>query len=149
MLLADSWSLGVLILVPVTLVCLLIGFAFVIWGAITDDYDSGLGFFGGLLIIVVTVAAAGFGFYPYHTQYHKWHTSTNTVKSISSRFLGSDSGTTQRFVVGFGNGELRSCDDTRCALVKVGDKLTLSCKRAWQFSGTDGWDCNYVKDEHA
>lgn len=152
MLLLDSWSLGVLIGLPLIIVFLIvlllvIGFAF----TMTDD---GIGTKPLTLVIasvltLITLVGSAWGYYPYSTSYHKWITIHGTVKQISSRFLGNDKSTTQRFVVQFVNGDIRSCDDTRCALVKAGDYLALSCKRHWQFAGTDGWDCNYIRSEKA
>jgi hypothetical protein len=103
---------------------------------------------GGIGAAVVTVAAALWSFYPWSTEYHMWRTIHGSISQISNRFIASGSdggGSTQRFVVIF-NGDTGqySCDDTRCALLKVGDDLTISCKRAWQYSGTPGYDCSFV-----
>lgn len=147
--LADSWSMGVLVGLPIAIICIVLSLLAIAWGVmlIRDrDFDGWLLFWSSVLCLVATLAISGWAFYPYQAQYHKWHQSTGIIKTISSRFLGDgDSGTTQRFVVEFTNGDIRSCDDTRCALLKPGYKLTLTCKREWQFSGTDGWSCNYVR----
>lgn len=102
----------------------------------------------GIVVAVITMVASLWSFYPLSNEYHTWRTIHGSISQISNRFVGSDSnggGSTQRFVVIF-NGDTGqySCDDTRCALLKVGDDLTISCKRAWQYSGTPGYDCNFV-----
>lgn len=148
MILADSWSLGVLIGIPVLIVLALIFVAAILAARRSSDYDAPFMFYGGILGLVVVIAGGLIGFFPYSSQYHRWHTTSGVVQEVSSRFLGSgDNGTTQKFVVrinGRDSGEY-GCNDTRCALVKKGDRLTLSCKRTWQFSGRDGWDCNFVE----
>lgn len=155
---SDRWSLGVLIGLPIAgLIALALLVALVLatgaWWSGRDSVDGNdvpisapLGVFAALL---VTVLLTGWFMWPWSTEYHRWHTTTGTVTAVSSRFLASDTsggGSTQRFVVELkGLGE-RACDDTRCALVKPGDHLTLSCKRAWQYAGEHGYDCAYVED---
>ena len=96
--------------------------------------------------LVIIVAFTAWGFYPYKAEYHQWATTSGAVTDINSRLIGTDgSGLTERFVVTLDGVGDRACDDTRCASVKVGDVLTLSCKREWQFSGTDGYGCNFVE----
>lgn len=149
--LADSLSIGVLVGVPVVAICLIVGVALIYLGVRTDNSygDGSFLMWGGIATVVITVGIAAYGFYPYSGEYHRWHETSGKVTEVSSRFLGGDKSTTQKFVVRFANGDERGCLDTRCALVKVGDRLTLTCKRQWQFAGQDGWDCNYVGDNHA
>lgn len=101
----------------------------------------------GVVGLIVTLAITVGTYFPFSSEYHEWQTIRGTVEQVGSRLLasGDGSGSTQRFVVQFrGDSGQYSCDDTRCALVKVNDTLTISCKRAWQFTGTPGYDCNYV-----
>lgn len=159
---ADRWSLGVLVGLPAAAVGVLVlaGLAVYLWRLWhrepegRDRYgvssDRGL-FRGGFLVVValvvVVVVGTGVAEWPWSAEYHRWHTTTGTVTSVSSRLLASDTkdgGTTQRFVVELAGVGERSCDDTRCSLVKAGDVLTLSCKRAWQYAGQHGYDCAYV-----
>lgn len=153
----DRWSLGVLVGLPLAalaaLACLLAAcFLFYLWRSTGDYSDRGLfagGFFGAVVALVATVIFTGWSMWPWVGEYHRWHTTSGTVTAISSRLIGSDTkggGTTQRFVVTLAGVGQRSCDDTRCAEVKAGDRLTLSCKRAWQYAGTPGYDCNYIED---
>jgi hypothetical protein len=152
MTLADSWSRGVLIGLPLAAVALLAAVAgCVIFGVVAwkdrDGYDSGA-YLGASVISALTalviVGATVWGMWPFKAEYHQWTQKSGTVTDVSSRFLAADKSTEQKFVVHLDDGQEYGCNDTRCSLVKVGDFLTLSCKRTWQFSGTDGWDCNYV-----
>ena len=147
------WSLGTLIGLPV----LIILFAFLIWLGIwllrkskrvlssSDErpvWWCGIASFicAGLLFLMTLI-----GMWPYSAEYHQWQETTGVVQKIDSRLLasGDGGGTTQRFVVTFTDGRQRSCDDTRCSQVEEQDELTLFCKRAYQWTGTHGYDCTY------
>jgi hypothetical protein len=152
-----SWSLGTLIGFPLGIFAALIG-AVLVWVCIRwwkrergASYGDGplaiVGIVVGSLMVAGALIGTGVGMWPYSAEYHQWRTTTGTVQAVGSRLLGDGTGTTQRFVVTLAGIGQRSCDDTRCAEVKVGDRLTLSCKRAWQYSGTPGYDCNYLDDE--
>lgn len=154
---ADRWSLGVLIGLPaagvVALICLAVAVLCFLGARGANDGPYGdRGFLlgsgaGAVVALLAVVVLTGWLEWPWSADYHRWHTTTGTVTSVSSRLLASDQqngGTTQRFVVELAGVGERSCDDTRCSLVKVGDRLTLSCKRAWQYAGEHGYDCAYV-----
>ncbi|WP_159540834.1 hypothetical protein [Aeromicrobium sp. 9AM] len=115
-----------------------------------DTYDKGLPIIASWaslgIAIVVTIIAA-WGFYPYSAEYHQWRTVSGDVTDVNSRILSTGkSSINQRFVVEI-DGQAYGCDDTRCASVKVGDVLTISCKREWQYAGVDGYGCNFVSNE--
>lgn len=112
-----------------------------------DGDDFSVIKWGAIAVFLLVLGISAGAYYPWSGEYHEWRTTAGKVETISSRFLGSGKSTTQQFVVLFSDGRERSCDDTRCALVHAGDLLTLSCKRHWQFSGTDGYDCNFVDDK--
>lgn len=149
------WSLGVLIGLPL-LSLAFIAFAvlallLVRYGRRTYDgrFFKGLGIASGgvaVLLAVVMAMPVPVGFWGLRSEWHQWRPVGGSVASISSRLLAGDNGgATQRFVVQFADSDKQyACDDTRCALVKVGDVLHLSCKRHWQYSGLSGYDCNYV-----
>lgn len=157
---SDRWSLGVLIGLPAAglLVLILLALAVVLFYAwrTTPGGFGDRGFFAGsfagvLVALVLVVAGTAWLEWPWSAEYHRWHVTTGTVTDVSSRLLASDTqggGTTQRFVVNLAGIGERSCDDTRCATVKVGDVLTLSCKRAWQYVGSHGYDCAFVEVQH-
>lgn len=149
----STWSLGVLIGLPVIALILVIGIVVLALAIRAWRSDDGYASEDGKIIALITsgilvflVIGAAVGFYPYKAEYHQWETTTGRVTDVNSRFIGKDGGgSTQRFVATIeGVGE-RGCDDTRCATVKVGDVLTLTCKREWQFTGTDGYGCNFVE----
>lgn len=155
-----TWSLGVKIGLPIAGVLLLLALVACVGAAclyVIDKRRGGYepGFYlvlsaiaGGCAALVVGVAA--WAFYPYDSDYHRWQPKHGQITEISSRLLSSgDNGTTQKFVVALDSGGEFACNDTRCSLLHKGDYLSLSCKKAWQFSGTDGWDCNYVDSERA
>lgn len=102
-----------------------------------------------IISTVVLLATVGVYFgttWPtFDMQYHTYKPVSGTVTAIGTRLLGSDKSTNQEFVVTI-NGQDYRCDDTRCALTKVGDTLSLRCIRDWQYAGTSGWDCNYVSE---
>lgn len=146
------WSLGVLIGLPIILASAVA----LLWLArfaaakrnTADEFDRGP-WLVGRIACFVAVSFLGLvvvlGYFPYSTQYHKWEPTHGTVSAVSSRILGDGTNISQRFVILFTDGQERSCDDTRCSLVKVGDTLYLSCKRHWQWFSTPGYDCNYIK----
>lgn len=101
--------------------------------------------------LATVVVAAGIwviaAFPPFETKYHAYRPVSGQVTAIGTRLLGagSDSGTTQMFVVTM-NGHDYRCDDTRCSLVRVGDLLSLQCIGVWELHGTPGYRCNFVSD---
>jgi hypothetical protein len=148
------WSLGTLVGLPAAILgtaALIVG-AYFAWRWAKRTRGDKYGEHGVALTflvlavagVVAAVAGIAWGMWPYKAEYHQWRTETGTVTAVDSRFVGQDRSTTQRFVVTLDGVRQRSCDDTRCAQVKPGDALTLSCKRAWQYAGTHGYDCNFV-----
>lgn len=146
------WSLGVLVGGPIAVVLILIGLAVVAFG-IAEQRTSrdGVGLMvGGSLwagLIVLICALPMVGYYPYSAEYHQWRDVTGTVQQIDKRLISSGDSMEDKFVIRFGDGQQFSCDDTRCAQVAEGDDVTLSCKRAWQYTGTDGYNCRFVSSE--
>lgn len=147
------WSLGVLIGGPVAAVFLLASVAALLLSVRAYHRDQamdwldgpGLGLGLGIAGIVLVLGISAIAYYPYSHDYHYWSTKTGVVAEVNKRVISHDSGIEQRFVVRFtGSTQEYACDDTRCSLVQKGDRLELSCKRAWQYAGRDGWDCNYI-----
>lgn len=154
------WSLGVLIGLPILGLVLLICLVVFVLGILfwrserkkkdTAYSEAALGAWfsvGAFGVALLALIIAGIAYWPWQADYHKWQPTSGTVTDISSRFLGDGKSTTQRFVVTLDGIGQRACDDTRCSLVHKGDVLFLSCKRSYQFAGTAGYDCNYVKNE--
>lgn len=148
------WSIGVLVGLPAGIIVFVGGLvlAWFMWRDMAgyDDELQWFGFIGGCLASLAALVLLVIGLYPFDSQYHKWTTKTGTVAEVNRRMIANsdDGGTDQKFVIRFTSGTQEyGCNDTRCALVKKGDKVQLSCKRVWQYSGTDGWDCNYLRTE--
>jgi len=149
-----SWSLGVRIGLPILLLLLAAGITIWIWVGRLEGYEadfnrrafrwiSGIGI--GLTVVIGAVS-----FYPYKAEYHQWQPVSGTVAKVDKRLIGNGKGMEEKFVVVFvGSGQQYGCNDTRCASVRPGDSLTITCKRTWQFAGTDGYDCNFVSTETA
>lgn len=156
---ADSgpWTLGVLIGAPIVALVVLVLLVGGVWLISIDkrvsEYDRGVPKVVGIFAVAVGLALAVLmitpvGFYPFDAEYHQWRETSGTVAKIDKRLIGSGDSMEDKFVVRFtSDGQQFGCDDTRCAGVSVGDKLTLSCKRAWQYTGTDGYDCRFVATE--
>lgn len=136
----------------VTIVLAVICLAVVAWGLVysrTAAYDAVDGWWlvgVGAVGLLITVAAAAIAFYPYDMQYHRYKPVTGTVEESTARMLASgDGGSTQQFAVRFvGSPQVYRCDDTRCALVKPGDRLSLNCIRDYEYASTSGWRCRFV-----
>ena len=150
----NRWSLGTLVGLPAAILgCLaLVGLLWPAWHWVKSSRNDKYGehgmavmaFASVILSVVAAIVAVAWGMWPYDSEYHQWRETSGTVEAIDSRLVGANKSTTERFVVTFDDGRQRACDDTRCAQVHEGDHLTLICKRAWQWAGEHGYDCNYV-----
>ena len=144
-----TWSLGVLVWLPtlaILTVVLIVGGCFVYRAFKRDSMQDGIilamawaCWVGALVLAVGTVI----GFYPWKAEYHQYVTKVGTVQSISKRIVGGDK-INEKFVARYTDGREFGCEDTRCALVKPGDRLVLACKRTWQYAGVDGYDCKFI-----
>ncbi len=135
---------GVVLLVAAIVTVVLIRWPQEDWGR--DDPPKGC-FVAGAIAFMIAISSMTAAFmYPFDSDYHWWKPTSGTVMAVESRLLGGgeNNAVTQRFVVTFTDGRLRACDDTRCATVKPGNVLRLTCKRSFQWTGTDGYDCNFV-----
>lgn len=137
-------SLGTIVGLPLMIVGAILLSAAVLGFLLAMDLEVGA-IVGGVLTLVLSVVGIAVGMYPYSGQYHHWQEISGKVTSTNSRFLSVNKGTDQKFVVTFdGSDQQFGCSDTRCAGVQVGDELSLTCKRVWQWFGTPGYDCNFV-----
>lgn len=141
-----SPSLGLIVGLPlgiaaVVILLVLAGFCFIL------DEGPAIGF--GFIAAALCAGALTAGLmYPWQGEYHHWREVNGSVASISKRLVSSgESSMQERFVLHLADGRVRSCDDSRCSGLKVGDPVTLKCKKHWQFAGTDGWDCNWAGKE--
>ncbi|GAB3156407.1 hypothetical protein GCM10027258_62800 [Amycolatopsis stemonae] len=103
-----------------------------------------------LVVLIAGAVVAGafwWGMYPWKSEYHHWNPVSGVVDTVDSRRVatGDQGATEDKFVVTFrGNPQQYGVLDTRAAGVKPGDTLSITCKRAYQWSGTHGYDCNFV-----
>lgn len=151
---SPTWSLGTIIGLPVARLLLLAALAAMVvsWIARKDTYDkfemtaASVGAGACALVIAVIAVVA---YWPFSAEYHRWEPRSGTVAAVSQRLLSDgDGGVNQKFVVRYaGDGREYGCEDTRCSLVERGDRLTLMCKRTWQYTGTDGYDCQFGSRE--
>lgn len=133
------------------LVLLVIGLALVCFAVAWALIDAPDGFlfvdlFGCAVLLVIVFAFWWWGMaFTLSPNYHSWNTKTGVVSQVSSRIVKEDSGASQRFVVVL-NGQPYGIDDTRAALLKVGDRVTLRCKKEFQWGvprDAQGWACNW------
>ena len=150
-----TWTLPTLILLPLLLILIVVSLVVTVAAAMSWRSARTRGSFtdapvllaGGVVALLVLGIGTAVGFYPYKAEYHQFVTKVGTVESIKSRLLGSSDSFQQKFVVRYTDGRLFGCEDTRCAVVKPGNTLTLACKRTWQYAGEDGYDCKYIRNE--
>lgn len=148
---SGSWSLGVLIGVPVTILLVLVCLGVIALGALNWDDDGVIAVVlgGVVLVAVVGFALSPLGFYPYKAEYHQWREVSGEVVDIDKRLVSSgESGMEEKFVVRFdGSSQEFRVDDTRAALVEPGDQLTVACKRQWEYAATAGYVCRWIGSE--
>jgi hypothetical protein len=139
-----DWSFG-LFLLPVFVLLFIVCVLATLWFLCgSDPYgDNGLAAFLFAAAAMFILVCCTLGYYPYQGDYHTWSTKDGTVLQITSRFVGSGDGTQQKYAVQLDDGNVYGCLDTRCSLVKAGDYLKLSCKKAYEFRSTSGWDCRF------
>lgn len=100
------------------------------------------------VIMGITLLATWWGMYPWRWEYHEWRPVSGTVASVDSRLNRTDSGMEDKFVVTFeGSRQQYGVLDTRAATLRCGDRLSITCVRRWQWSGTHGYDCAFVDME--
>jgi hypothetical protein len=114
----------------------------------TDDIDAPIWLGGGIvagLACLSVVIGSLIGFWPYKMEYHAWYPVAGNITSVSQRLVSQGKSMEQRYVVQFTDGRQRACDDTRCSLLKPGMYLELKCIREYQWGGTPGYSCNFVR----
>jgi hypothetical protein len=138
----ESWSIGFIIGVPIAVLLLLFFLAGIKWGG-----DSEGRFGAGVL----AVACVAWLFLPWGlfvtggTDYHKFKPKSGEVAEIGHRQVSKGKGMEEKFVIRFKDGAQEyGVSDTRAGLVKVGDIVTIKCKRSYQFASESGYDCRWV-----
>jgi hypothetical protein len=147
----STWSLGVLVGVPLSAGALAITLAIAVVGAIRWRRDGDpAAFWGGCAAVVLTAVVTGVLMWPWQLEYHRWQPVAGTVDEVNPPAWIMTLGSEQRFAVRLqGDRQEYSCVDVRCALLKRGDHVEMTCKRQWQYAGTPGFRCEFVSSEVA
>lgn len=144
-----QWTLAVKVGLPVICVLGLFLIAAAIWmiyafatfsrWSMLATVPVSLLFLGGAVVLALIA------YWPLHAEYHQYRTVTGQVEQVSSRFVGSGDGTDQKFVVQLkGMPQPYGVKDTRAALLKPGDDVTLRCIRIYDYgSNNAGYDCKW------
>lgn len=114
------------------------------------DYYSGRGeaiaafVAAGVVVPLVWLGAM----WPLAGDYHRWRPVEGTVVQVDKRLVSNgDNGMSERFVFRFADGRLRGVDDTRASTVRRGDKVTLKCKKDFEWGvprAANGWACRWA-----
>jgi hypothetical protein len=97
-----------------------------------------------VVVLLIVVAIALFGFFPYEKEYHAYIDHGGVVERVDKRLLPDGESMQEKFVVTFvGDPVQVGCEDTRCATARPGDTLVLACLKDWDLFGTDGYDCKF------
>ena len=120
-----------------------------LWRAIFRPMDDGLGemFIAitsfVLFIPSLVVPLIGFGIVNWNSDYLYLHNISGTVQQVASRQISDGKTMSTRYVFQI-NGQPYGVDDTRAALAKPGDHVTLNCTKEFVYGSTDnGWACNW------
>ena len=112
---------------------------------IGSDGDWGLSLaaaIAGAILAATFAAMALWVLWPFDWDYLSWHEVDGKVDQVSSRLVPQNRGMAQRFVLVM-DGRPFAVDDTRASLVKAGDRVTLACKKEYQYAAESGWACNW------
>lgn len=145
MILADTPSLGLLLGLPAGLLITLAALAWSAWWWRRGDHFDGRFLVGsGLAVAVVALILTAICMWPWKWEYHAWKPVTGKAERISKRLVpAGDKGMQERFVVVI-DGRRYGVDDTRASLLRVGDTVSLSCKREYQWGSSDhGYGCRW------
>lgn len=145
------WTMA---LVPfLIVVCVVIAtITFLMWRhlrRVEDPDDTGFAL-GAWLVSTLVALLIGlslwWGMYPWKADYHEWRAVSGTVEQINHRLTSTgEKSMEDKYVVKFwGNTQQYGVLDTRMATVEEGDDLVITCVRRYQWSGTHGYDCNFV-----
>lgn len=114
------------------------------------DHKWAAGMWAGIswLGVVLYVMSMLFVYWPLDAAYHQYRPVSGTVDSISSRIVSSgDGGSDQNFVVTLTSGPQQyTIGDSRAALLKHGDHVSLFCVRQYDYgSNNAGYGCKWGK----
>jgi hypothetical protein len=136
--------------IGIVLLCIAAALMLIIaWiGTSVEIFDGDLSIpFGGMAFIGALIVAAfpivGFSLVGWNSEYMAYHSVSGSVQQIASRQIADGHGMSQRYVVTI-DGQPYGIDDTRAALLKVGDHVSLDCTREFVWGSTNnGYACNW------
>jgi hypothetical protein len=109
---------------------------------IEDGWVVGAFLVPGALVLAF-ITQIGFMMVGYNSDYMAYKPVSGKVEQIASRQIADGKGMSERFVFKI-NGQQYGVDDTRAALVKVGDTVNLNCTKQFVFGSTNnGYACNW------
>ncbi|MFE9328359.1 hypothetical protein ACIHDR_46805 [Nocardia sp. NPDC052278] len=148
-------------LVTLIIVALAVACGFAIFGFVRElrsDYfvkETGLmAFFAIMLAAAVVLATMKMivVWGPFDGEHHQWRPVRGQITQIDALGGHHDSATESKtsesmvFVVTFtGSDQAYPCRDARCAALRVGDDLELTCKTTRHTSGADERDCDFIR----
>lgn len=132
---------------------ILIGCALWCW-SYRDGYERSSALFGTaacVLSIPVWLVLWWWGMaFTTSGDYHAWNTKQGKVEQIGKRLISSgDNGMSERYVLTL-DGVPYGVDDTRASIAKVGNVVTLRCKKDYQWAvprESHGWVCRWIGKE--
>jgi hypothetical protein len=112
-------------------------------------WDDGFGWFaaagvtGFFAIPALVFPLIGFGLVGYDSDYLLLKPVSGEVQEIASRQIADGKGMSTRYVAVI-NGQQYGIDDTRAALIKPGDTISLNCTKQFVYGSTNnGYACNW------
>jgi len=147
-----AWSLGVLIGSPIAALLILAALIAIVLILrrrieVVDSYDRDSMRIGLAIVSVFTLFLLlfiGALYWPFSSEFHRYYKVSGPVSEVAKRQVAVDKAMQERYVLIIG-GRPYAVDDTRAALVKPGDVVTLNCKREWVYNSDSGWACNWAQ----
>lgn len=150
----ETWSLGVRFGLPIAAFLLVLFLGVTLLALMlrpgASSYDKGSYTFfawAGIVCAIITTGATFWAMYPLEREYHRWYPVAGEVEQVERRILSGGSSISERVLIEIAGKGQYGCDDTRCTGLKAGDQVSLHCKLEWQYTGTDGYSCNYIDSE--
>jgi len=148
---AATPTLGILIGIPAAALLFLAGLVlfFYAWTrqGEGDSYDADFSTimkWGAFAWCIIVLVVSAFAFWPYEWQYHSYAEKGGEVSDVSKRLVSAGENSMQEKIVMTIDGEQYGVLDTRAALVKPGDHVSIACKRVYEWgSSNHGWDCKW------
>lgn len=143
----DRYSLGIYLGLPafIIIALLIVGVTALIFFSdiVESNGEAGLTLGMGFFVLLVASAIFTATWFPFDMSFHRWYRVDGPVTEIANRQIAQDGGGMSTRYVFRINGAPYGVDDTRAALVKVGDTVHLKCKKEYVWNSVSGWACNW------